>query len=76
MTDDVESVRIAARNVINEFAQDGVKYLELRSTPRKNEATGKKKKIIQTISKHCLLTLNMFARYDKTCIPGYRSFCH
>lgn len=42
LTDDVESVRIAARNVIDEFARDGVKYLELRSTPRKNEETGKK----------------------------------
>ena len=27
-----------ARNVINEFYEDGVSYLELRSTPRANEA--------------------------------------
>ena len=26
------------RNVINEFHEDGVSYLELRSTPRANEA--------------------------------------
>ncbi|GAA5799403.1 hypothetical protein HPULCUR_004818 [Helicostylum pulchrum] len=44
LTDDVESVRIAARNVIDEFARDGVKYLELRSTPRKNEETGMTKR--------------------------------
>ncbi|KAG2232793.1 hypothetical protein INT48_008719 [Thamnidium elegans] len=44
LTDDVESVRVAARNVIDEFARDGVKYLELRSTPRKNEETGMTKR--------------------------------
>ncbi|KAI8078125.1 uncharacterized protein B0P05DRAFT_637642 [Gilbertella persicaria] len=40
LTDDEESVCIATRNVIREFAQDGVKYLELRTTPRKNSETG------------------------------------
>lgn len=41
LTDDEESIRIATRNIINEFAKDNVKYLELRTTPRKNEETGK-----------------------------------
>ncbi|KAF1798921.1 hypothetical protein V8B55DRAFT_1521190 [Mucor lusitanicus] len=40
LTDDEESIRIATRNIINEFAKDNVKYLELRTTPRKNEETG------------------------------------
>ncbi|KAI7894631.1 uncharacterized protein EV154DRAFT_414824 [Mucor mucedo] len=40
LTDDEESVRIATRKTIDEFAKDGVKYLELRSTPRKNDETG------------------------------------
>ncbi|KAI9487295.1 MAG: hypothetical protein EXX96DRAFT_517951 [Benjaminiella poitrasii] len=40
LTDDEESVRIATRNIIQEFAKDGVKYLELRTTPRKNDETG------------------------------------
>jgi adenosine deaminase len=40
LTDDEESVRIATRNIINEFAKDNVKYLELRTTPRKNDETG------------------------------------
>lgn len=29
-------------DVIEEFATDGVKYLELRSTPREDKNTGKK----------------------------------
>nr|KAF6482897.1 adenosine deaminase like [Rousettus aegyptiacus] len=32
------------KDVIKEFADDGVKYLELRSTPRKDSATGMTKK--------------------------------
>eukprot|EP00092_Neocalanus_flemingeri_P021537 GFUD01023359.1.p1 GENE.GFUD01023359.1~~GFUD01023359.1.p1 ORF type:complete len:352 (+),score=103.59 GFUD01023359.1:57-1112(+) len=34
ITDTPEAVRMAARDVIKEFDDDGVKYLELRSTPR------------------------------------------
>ncbi|KAI7886314.1 Metallo-dependent hydrolase [Lichtheimia hyalospora FSU 10163] len=40
LTEDEEAIRITTRNVIDEFAADGVKYLELRTTPRKNPATG------------------------------------
>ncbi|KAI8359995.1 adenosine deaminase [Blakeslea trispora] len=40
LTDDEKSVRVAVRNIIREFAQDGVKYLELRTTPRCNLETG------------------------------------
>ncbi|KAI7854269.1 hypothetical protein BDC45DRAFT_509044 [Circinella umbellata] len=40
LTDDEEAVAIATRNVIDEFAKDGVRYLELRTTPRRNEDTG------------------------------------
>ncbi|KAI8987498.1 hypothetical protein BDF20DRAFT_930015 [Mycotypha africana] len=40
LTDDAESIKIATRNVIDEFAKDGVKYLELRTTPRKNPSKG------------------------------------
>ncbi|XP_010596688.1 adenosine deaminase-like protein isoform X3 [Loxodonta africana] len=32
------------KDVIKEFAEDGVKYLELRSTPRREDATGMTKK--------------------------------
>jgi adenosine deaminase len=45
LTDDEESVRIATRNVVREFAEDGVKYLELRTTPRKNPDKGEEKGI-------------------------------
>jgi len=34
VTDNVEAVKVATHDVIREFAEDGVKYLELRSTPR------------------------------------------
>ncbi|KAI7900499.1 uncharacterized protein BX663DRAFT_439283 [Cokeromyces recurvatus] len=44
LTDDEESVRMATRDIIYEFARDGVKYLELRTTPRKNDETGMTKK--------------------------------
>ncbi|KAI9262669.1 hypothetical protein BY458DRAFT_439123 [Sporodiniella umbellata] len=40
LTDDEESVKIATRNVIDEFARDNVRYLELRTTPRFNVETG------------------------------------
>ncbi|KAI9248509.1 hypothetical protein BDA99DRAFT_446218 [Phascolomyces articulosus] len=40
LTDDEEAVSIATRNVIDEFAKDGVRYLELRTTPRRNADTG------------------------------------
>ena len=33
-----------AKDVIKEFADDGVKYLELRSTPREEKNTGKELK--------------------------------
>ena len=34
ITDNLEAVRIVTREVIKEFAEDGVRYLELRTTPR------------------------------------------
>ena len=40
LVNDEESVRIVAHEVVREFADDGVVYLELRSTPRANPATG------------------------------------
>lgn len=41
LTDNEESVRFAVRSVIDEFAIDGVRYLELRSTPRRCDETGR-----------------------------------
>ena len=37
---DEESVEMVAHDVVCEFDEDGVVYLELRSTPRDNPATG------------------------------------
>jgi len=34
ITDHMDAVAMAAHDVIREFHEDGVKYLELRSTPR------------------------------------------
>ncbi|KAK4574397.1 hypothetical protein LTR86_002159 [Recurvomyces mirabilis] len=40
LLDDIESVQEATRSVIRDFATDGVKYLELRTTPREDAQTG------------------------------------
>ncbi|KAK3675301.1 hypothetical protein LTR78_004811 [Recurvomyces mirabilis] len=40
LLDDIESVQEATRSVIRDFATDGVKYLELRTTPREHAQTG------------------------------------
>ncbi|CEP10833.1 hypothetical protein [Parasitella parasitica] len=42
LTDDDDSVRIATRDIIDDFAKDNVKYLELRTTPRKNDETDRR----------------------------------
>ncbi|KAJ2956018.1 hypothetical protein NQZ79_g8073 [Umbelopsis isabellina] len=39
LTDDIEAIRLITKDVIDEFAHDGIKYLELRSTPRKYDDT-------------------------------------
>ncbi|XP_078088994.1 N6-Methyl-AMP deaminase isoform X2 [Mustelus asterias] len=44
LTDRVEHIFMVAKEVIKEFAADGVKYLELRSTPREESSTGMTKK--------------------------------
>jgi adenosine deaminase len=44
LTDDIEAIKITTKDVIDEFARDGTKYLELRSTPRKYADTDLKTK--------------------------------
>nr|XP_019838797.1 PREDICTED: adenosine deaminase-like protein [Bos indicus] len=44
LTTTPEDVLMVTKDVIKEFADDGVKYLELRSTPRGEDATGMTKK--------------------------------
>ncbi|GAB5586164.1 hypothetical protein Unana1_01064 [Umbelopsis nana] len=44
LTDDTEAIKIITEDIINEFAKDGTKYLELRSTPRKYADTDLKTK--------------------------------
>lgn len=41
LTDSVESLSLATKNVINDFFKDNVIYLELRTTPRKTEKMSK-----------------------------------
>ena len=41
---DDESIALVAADVVREFAEDGVVYLELRSTPRANARTGMTKR--------------------------------
>ncbi|XP_044294890.1 adenosine deaminase-like protein isoform X1 [Varanus komodoensis] len=40
ITNRTEDILMVTKDVIREFAADGVKYLELRSTPREESATG------------------------------------
>lgn len=41
-----------AKDVIKEFAADGVKYVELRSTPREEKNTGlTKRRYVETVLK-------------------------
>lgn len=44
LTTGPEDILMVTKDVIKEFADDGVKYLELRSTPRRENATGMTKK--------------------------------
>lgn len=41
LTASPEDILMVAKYVIKEISEDGVKYLELRSTPRRENATGK-----------------------------------
>ncbi|KAJ3020856.1 hypothetical protein HKX48_000086 [Thoreauomyces humboldtii] len=50
LTNDPESLAFVARAVIEDFARDGVRYVELRSTPRDDPTTGLTKEIyVQTL---------------------------
>ncbi|XP_071844424.1 N6-Methyl-AMP deaminase-like isoform X2 [Apostichopus japonicus] len=52
LVDDAEAVAIATRDVIQEFAADNVKYLELRSSPKENPSTGlTRRTYIETVLK-------------------------
>ncbi|KAK6319771.1 hypothetical protein J4Q44_G00088780 [Coregonus suidteri] len=44
LVDTEEDILMVTKDVIREFAADGVKYLELRSTPRKETTTGMTKR--------------------------------
>uniref|UniRef100_A0A8D0H1H6 N6-Methyl-AMP deaminase n=1 Tax=Sphenodon punctatus TaxID=8508 RepID=A0A8D0H1H6_SPHPU len=44
ITSRTEDILMVTKDVIKEFAADGVKYLELRSTPREENATGMTKR--------------------------------
>ncbi|XP_017328849.1 adenosine deaminase-like protein isoform X1 [Ictalurus punctatus] len=50
LVDSEEDILMVAKSVIEEFAADGVKYLELRSTPREEAKTGlSKRRYIETV---------------------------
>ncbi|TNN81985.1 Adenosine deaminase-like protein [Liparis tanakae] len=52
LVDTEEDILMVAIDVIREFAADGVKYLELRSTPREEKKTGlTKKRYVETVIK-------------------------
>uniref|UniRef100_A0A8C5FQD0 N6-Methyl-AMP deaminase n=1 Tax=Gadus morhua TaxID=8049 RepID=A0A8C5FQD0_GADMO len=50
LVDTEEDIFMVAKDVVNEFAADGVKYLELRSTPREEIKTGlTKRRYVETV---------------------------
>uniref|UniRef100_A0A3P8XJL6 Adenosine deaminase domain-containing protein n=1 Tax=Esox lucius TaxID=8010 RepID=A0A3P8XJL6_ESOLU len=50
LIDTEEDILMVAKDVIREFAEDGVKYLELRTTPREDKNTGMtKRSYVQTV---------------------------
>ncbi|KYO21410.1 adenosine deaminase-like protein isoform X1 [Alligator mississippiensis] len=50
ITNRTEDILMVTKDVIKEFAADGVKYLELRSTPREEKATGMTKRMyVETV---------------------------
>ncbi|KAM9376573.1 N6-Methyl-AMP deaminase isoform 2-T2 [Pholidichthys leucotaenia] len=52
LVDTEEDILMVATDVIKEFAADGVKYLELRSTPREEKGTGlTKRSYVETVIK-------------------------
>ncbi|XP_047453138.1 adenosine deaminase-like protein [Mugil cephalus] len=52
LVDTEEDILMVATDVIREFAADGVKYLELRSTPREEKDTGlTKRSYVETVIK-------------------------
>lgn len=52
LVDTQEDILMVATDVIKEFAADGVKYLELRSTPREEKNTGlTKQRYVETVIK-------------------------
>ncbi|KAM4675028.1 N6-Methyl-AMP deaminase [Discoglossus pictus] len=49
ITDTAEDILMVTKDVIKEFAADGVKYLELRSTPRETTTGMNKRTYVETI---------------------------
>lgn len=50
LVDTEEDILMVAKDVIKEFADDGVKYLELRSTPREEKTSGlTKRRYVETV---------------------------
>ena len=48
-TDNLDAVRIVTRDVIRDFAEDGVRYLELRTTPREVEGRMSRQQYCETV---------------------------
>ncbi|XP_073506916.1 N6-Methyl-AMP deaminase isoform X2 [Phyllobates terribilis] len=49
ITDTAEDILLVTKDVIKEFAADGVKYLELRSTPRESSTGMTKRTYVETV---------------------------
>ncbi|XP_029009380.1 adenosine deaminase-like protein [Betta splendens] len=69
LVDTEEDILMVTTDVIREFAADGVKYLELRSTPREETNTGLTKKgYVETVVKAIQLCKNEGLDIDVRCL--------
>ncbi|KAF7194991.1 Adenosine deaminase-like protein [Pseudocercospora fuligena] len=65
LCNDVETVAYATKRVLQDFQNDGVRYLELRTTPRESSETGMTKEVyVQTV-------LKAIKEHDAITMPTY-----
>ncbi|KAK3874987.1 hypothetical protein Pcinc_020114 [Petrolisthes cinctipes] len=72
LTDSLEAIRKITQNVIQEFAEDGVRYLELRTTPKNILGKMTKKEYVDTVleamineMKTCRIMVRLLVSVDR-----------
>lgn len=60
LTDSLEAIRNITQNVIREFAEDNVRYLELRTTPKNIPGKMTKKEYVDTVLEAMMYVCHLF----------------